>query len=135
MSLNKVMVIGHLGQDPEIRYTPAGMPVVNFSVATDEAYVDKDGKRQERAEWHRVVVAGKLALICREYLKRGRQVFVEGRLRTREWESNGITGRRTEIVASRVQFLGAPPADAKANEHSAEASVESGVVAETDIPF
>ena len=108
MSLNKVMVIGHLGQDPEIRYTPAGMPVVNFSVATDEAYLDKDGKRQQRAEWHRVVVAGKLALVCREYLKRGRQVFVEGRLRTREWESNGITARRTEIVASRVQFLGAP---------------------------
>jgi single stranded DNA-binding protein len=101
MSLNKVMVIGHLGQDPEIRYTPAGMPVVNFSVATDEAYLDKDGKRQERAEWHRVVVAGKLALVCREYLKRGRQVFVEGRLRTREWESNGATNRRTEIVASR----------------------------------
>ncbi len=105
MSLNKVMVIGHLGQDPEIRYTPAGMPVVNFSVATDEAYLDKDGRRQERAEWHRVVVVGKLAMICHEYLKRGRQVFVEGRLRTREWESNGTTARRTEIVASRVQFL------------------------------
>jgi single-strand DNA-binding protein len=131
MSLNKVMVIGHLGQDPEIRYTPAGMPVVNFSVATDEAYVDKDGKRQERTEWHRVAVAGRLALVCREYLKRGRQVFVEGRLRTREWESNGTTGRRTEIVASRVQFLGAPPADAKADEASADA----GGITEVDIPF
>jgi single-strand DNA-binding protein len=68
MSLNKVMVIGHLGQDPEIRYTPAGMPVVNLSVATDEAYVDKDGKRQERTEWHKVMVIGKLALSCHEYL-------------------------------------------------------------------
>ncbi len=135
MSLNKVMLLGNLGQDPEIRYTPAGMPVVNFSVATDEAYLDKDGKRQQRAEWHRVVVAGKLALVCREYLKRGREVFVEGRLRTRAWESNGATNRRTEIVASRVQFLGAPPADAKVDEPSAEASVESGVVAATDIPF
>ena len=113
MSLNKAMVIGHLGQDPEIRYTPAGMPVVNLSVATDEAYVDKDDKRQERVEWHKVVVVGKIALTCHEYLRKGRQVFVEGRLRTREWESNGTGGRRTEIFASRVQFLGAPPADAK----------------------
>jgi single-strand DNA-binding protein len=111
MSLNKVMVIGHLGQDPEIRYTPAGMPVVNLSVATDEVYRDKEGKRQERTEWHRVVVIGKMALTCREYLMKGRQIFVEGRLRTREWETNGATGRRTEIVANRVQFLGAPPAE------------------------
>jgi single-strand DNA-binding protein len=131
MSLNKVMVIGHLGQDPEIRYTPAGMPVVNFSVATDEGYVDKDGKRQERTEWHRVVVVGKLAMVCHEYLKRGRQVFVEGRLRTREWESNGAAARRTEIVASRVQFLGAPPAAAETDEPSADA----GVATESDIPF
>jgi single-strand DNA-binding protein len=131
MSLNKAMVIGHLGQDPEIRYTPAGMPVANLSVATDEAYVDKDGKRQEWVEWHRVVVIGKIALTCHEYLRKGRQIFVEGRLRTRAWESNGTSGRRTEIFASRVQFLGAPPADAKANEPSADA----GVAAESDIPF
>ena len=129
MSLNRVMMIGNLGQDPEIRYTPSGLPLVNFSVATDEAYVDKDGKRQERVEWHRVVVMGKLALTCNEYLKKGRQVFVEGRLRTREWESNGSKGRRTEIIASRVQFLGAPPSDAKADEPSAE-----GLVSESDIP-
>ena len=131
MSLNKVMVIGHLGQDPEIRYTPAGLPVVNLSVATDEAYVDKDGKRQERTEWHRVVVVAKLALTCHEYLKRGRQVFVEGRLRTREWESNGATSRRTEIVASRVQFLGAPPRDAKAEELSPDINFAP----EPDAPF
>lgn len=131
MSLNKVMVIGHLGQDPEIRYTPAGLPVVNLSVATDEQYVDNEGKRHERTEWHRVVIIGKLALTCNEYLKKGRQVFVEGRLRTREWESNGATGRRTEIVASRVQFLGAPPNEAKADEPS----VELGVTSEADIPF
>ena len=87
MSLNKVMVIGHLGQDPEIRYTPAGMPVLNMSVATDELYIDKEGKRQERAEWHRVVVVRKLALNCHEHFKKGRQVLVEGRLRTRQLES------------------------------------------------
>jgi single-strand DNA-binding protein len=125
------MVIGHLGQDPEIRYTPTGLPVVSFSVATDEAYVDKEGKRQERTEWHRIVVMGKVAVICNEYLKKGRQVFVEGRLQTREWESNGSTSRRTEIVASRVQFLGSPPSDVKEEEPSTEA----GLVAEADIPF
>ena len=113
MSLNKVMVIGHLGQDPEIRYTPAGMPVVNLSVATDEAYIDKEGKRQERVEWHKVVVIGKLGLSCHQYLKKGRQVFVEGRLRNREYDAK-IDGRkqhRTEIVASRIQFLGARRAE------------------------
>jgi single-strand DNA-binding protein len=114
MSFNKAMVIGNLGQDPEMRYTPAGLPIANFSVATNEAYIDCDGKRQERTEWHRIVVAGKLALSCSEYLKKGRQVFVEGRLRMREWESLATSGqiqRRTEIVAIRVQFLGAPPTE------------------------
>jgi single-strand DNA-binding protein len=111
MSLNRVMMIGNLGQDLEIRYTPSGLPLVNFSVATDESYLDKEGKRQERVEWHRVVVIGKLALTCNEYLKRGRQVFVEGRLRTREFEAktDGRKQRRTEITATRVQFLGSPP--------------------------
>src|SRR5215472_9596746 len=75
MSLNRVMMIGNLGQDPEIRYTPSGLPLVNFSVATDEPCVDKEGKRQGRVEWHRIVVIGKLALTCNEYLKKGRQVF------------------------------------------------------------
>jgi len=129
MSLNKVMVIGHLGQDPEIRYTPAGMPVVNLSVATHEAYVDKDGKRHERTEWHKIVVAGKLALVCQKRLKKGRQIFVEGRLHTRERKSNGATARRTEIVAGRVQFLGAPPTDSKMEE----SSMSAGQVAESDV--
>jgi single-strand DNA-binding protein len=120
MSLNKAMLIGHLGQDPEIRYTPTGLPVVNFSVATDEPYLDKEGKRQERVEWHRIVVVAKLALTCHEYLKKGRQVYVEGRLRTREWESNGATGRLTEIVGSRVQFLGSPSPDDKIREQDGD---------------
>jgi single stranded DNA-binding protein len=72
------MVIGHLGQDPAIRYTPTGLPVVYFSVATDEVYRDKEGRRQERAEWHRIVVIGKLAMTCNEFVKKGREVFVEG---------------------------------------------------------
>lgn len=116
MSLNKVMLIGHLGQDPDLRYLPTtGQPVASFSVATDEAYTDKQGNRQERVEWRHVVVFGKLALTCEKYLAKGRQAFVEGRLRTREYEAknNGAKRQRTEIVAARVQFLGAPPADAK----------------------
>jgi single-strand DNA-binding protein len=130
MSLNRIMVIGHVGQDPEIRYTPTGMPVVNFSVATDEAYVDKEGKREEHTEWHRTVVLGKLALTCHAYLKKGQQVFVEGPLRTREWESNGRSNRRTEIVASRVQFLGAAATE---NGDSAS-SIDSSSEIDQEVP-
>jgi single-strand DNA-binding protein len=110
MSLNKVMIIGRLGRDPEIRYTAIGMPVVNFLVETEEPYFDEDGKRQERTEWHRVVVVAKIALICHEHLKRGQQVYVEGRLHTSQFETklNGRKQSRTEIVATRVQFLDAP---------------------------
>jgi single-strand DNA-binding protein len=131
MSLNKALVIGRLGQDPEIRYAPTGLPVVNFSVATDEPYLDNEGKRQERTEWHRVVVIGKLALTCNKHLKKGRQVFVEGRLRTREWVANGAAGRCTEIVGNRVQFFGAAPSGAKAEE----APADDGLVTEPDITF
>jgi len=131
VSLNKVMVIGHLGQDPELRYTPAGLPVANFTVATNEVFVDKEGKRQERAEWHRIVVMGKIALTCNEYLKKGRQVFVEGRLQTREWENNGLSSRRTEIVAARVQFLGTPQGE-KAESHQTDDPL---LPAEAEIQF
>ncbi|MGO9060751.1 MAG: single-stranded DNA-binding protein [Candidatus Binataceae bacterium] len=133
MSLNKVMVIGHLGHDPEIRYTPTGLPIVNFSVATDEAYLDKEGKRQERTEWHRVVIIGRLALTCNEYLKKGRQVFVEGRLRNRELETraDGRKQRLTEIIASRVQFLGTPPAKGM----QAAVTEDSALSADPEIPF
>jgi single-strand DNA-binding protein len=102
------MVIGNLGGDPELRHLPSGQPVVGFSIATDETYTDKHGQKQEHVEWHRVVAFGKLAETCGEYLKKGRQVYVEGRLRTREFEmkNNGGKRQRVEIVASRVQFLG-----------------------------
>jgi single-strand DNA-binding protein len=130
MSLNRVMLIGHLGQDPEIRYTPSGLPVGSFSLATDEAYLDKEGKRQERTEWHRIVVIGKLALICNEHLKKGRQVFAEGRLHNRE-HGTKLDGRRqcrTEIVASRIQFLGAPPAE----QFEAAKIEDSGLAVESE---
>jgi len=105
-SLNKVMLIGRLGQEPKLAYTTSGMAVVNLSVATDEGYTDKSGARQERTEWHRVVVFGKQAEFCSNYLSKGRLVFVEGRLQTRSWEDKqGQTRYTTEIIASRIQAL------------------------------
>lgn len=113
MSLNRAMVIGYLGADPELRSLPSGQHAVSFSVATNEPYTDKEGNKIEHTEWHNIVAFGKLAEICPQYLKKGRQVFVEGRMRTREFEAknNGGPRQRTEIVAQRVQFLGSPPAD------------------------
>jgi len=106
MSLNKVMVIGRLGQDPELKYTPGGAAVCNFSVATSENWTDKSGQKQERTEWHRIVVWGKLAELCNQYLAKGRQAFIEGRLQTRSWEDKeGQKRYTTEIMANTVQFL------------------------------
>jgi single-strand DNA-binding protein len=112
MSLNRVSLIGHLGQDPELGYLPtSGQPVTGFSIATDESFTGKDGNRQERVEWHNIVIFGKLAETCTKYLDKGRQVYVEGRLRTREFESKNGGGKRqrAEIVAQWVQFLGPRP--------------------------
>src|SRR5258708_19045123 len=104
--LNKVMPIGNLGKDPEVRYTPGGQAVANFNIATNEAWTDKEGERQEGAEWHRIVVWGKVAELCGEYLSKGRQVYIEGRLQTREWTNKeGAKQYTTEIVANQVLFL------------------------------
>lgn len=108
MSVNKVILIGRLGNNPEIRYTPSGAAVANFNVATNENWTDKSGQKQERTEWHRVVVWGKIAQLCGEYLAKGRQVYLEGRLQTRQWQDKeGVTKYTTEVIASTVQFLGA----------------------------
>jgi len=105
-SLNKVFLIGRLGQDPKLAYTTSGMPVVNFSVATDEGYTDKSGNKVEKTEWHRVVVFNKQAEFCANYLSKGRLVFVEGRLQTRQWQDQqGQNRYTTEIIASRIQAL------------------------------
>lgn len=104
--VNKVILIGRLGRDPEMRYTNGGNAVAAFSIATAESWKDKRGENQTRTEWHRIVVFGKLAEICGEYLSKGKQVFIEGRLQTRSWEQDGITRYVTEIVASDVQMLG-----------------------------
>ncbi|GAB4411488.1 MAG: single-stranded DNA-binding protein SSB1 [Bacteriovoracaceae bacterium] len=108
MSVNKVILVGRLGQDPELKYTPSGSAVCNFSLATSETWADKGGQKQERTEWHRVVVWGKLAELCNQYLAKGRQAYVEGSLRTRSWDDkSGQKRYTTEIMANTVQFLSA----------------------------
>jgi len=106
--INKVILIGRLGSDPEVRYTPSGVAVANFSIATSEEWKDKDsGERRERTEWHRIVAWRRLGEICGEYLSKGKQVYIEGRLQTRDWEDrDGNKRYTTEIIASDVQFLG-----------------------------
>ena len=107
-SINKVILIGNLGRDPELRYTQSGQAVANFSLATTDRFSNREGERQERTEWHRVTVWGKTAENCAQYLNKGRSVYVEGRLQTREWEDKeGQKRRTTEVIAQTVQFLGA----------------------------
>jgi single-strand DNA-binding protein len=104
--VNKVILVGNLGRDPEVRYTPGGQAVANFTIATNEAWTDKSGQKQERTEWHRIVVWGKQAELCGEYLSKGRQVYLEGRLQTREWTNKeGAKQYTTEVVANQVVFL------------------------------
>jgi single-strand DNA-binding protein len=106
--INKVIIVGRLGSDPEVRYTPSGAAVANFSVATSEEWKDKNtGEKKERTEWHRIVAWNRLGELCGEYLSKGRQVYVEGRLQTRSYDDkDGVKRYTTEIVAADVQFLG-----------------------------
>lgn len=104
--VNKVILVGRLGSDPEVKTIPSGQTVARLSLATSEKWTDKDGKVQERTEWHRIVVWGKQAEMCGKYLEKGRQIYVEGKLQTRSWENNeGQKQYSTEIVSSTVQFL------------------------------
>ena len=106
--INKVILIGRLGQDPEVRYTPDGTAVANFTMATSQEWKDKNtGEKKEATEWHRIVAWRKLGELCGEYLSKGRQVYVEGRLQTRDWQDkDGNKRYTTEVVANEVQFLG-----------------------------
>jgi single-strand DNA-binding protein len=105
--INKVILVGNLGADPETRYTQSGSPVTNLRIATSERWTSRDGQPQERTEWHRVVTFGRLAEHCRDYLSKGRQVYVEGRIQTRSWDDrDGNKRYTTEVVAQTVQFLG-----------------------------
>lgn len=105
-SINKAIIVGYLGRDPEMRMTPAGQPVANFSVATDESYKGKDGQKVEKTEWHRVTAWGKTAEFVGNYLSKGRLVYVEGKIETRKWtDKDGAEKYTTEIKADRVQGL------------------------------
>jgi single-strand DNA-binding protein len=107
MSVNKVMLVGRLGRDPETRYTSGGQAVANFSVATDESYKDRNGERQKRTEWHKIVVWGKQAEIAQQYLKKGSLVFIEGRIQSREWQDKEGQKRTSfEIIANNFRMLG-----------------------------
>lgn len=148
MSVNKVILVGRLGQNPEVRYTPSGSAVGNFSVATSDAWTDKAGQKQEKTEWHRVVVWGKIAETCGQYLTKGRQVYIEGRLQTRQWQDkDGQTKYTTEVQAQTVQFLGGSPGaspstpeksftpDLPSSSYSPSNSGMSAPFTEEDIPF
>jgi single-strand DNA-binding protein len=136
--VNKVILIGNLGRDPEVRYTPSGTAVANFTVATTETWTNRDGEKQSHTEWHRVVAWRRLGEICGEYLSKGKQVYIEGRIRTNEWEDQeGNKRRTTEIEALNMQMLGSRgPAEAQPEERS---SVGPGAAVkgptEDDIPF
>jgi len=105
-SVNKVILIGNLGKDPELRYTPGGQPVASFPIATTERWNDKNGQAQKRTEWHNIVVWNKQAELANQYLKKGRPVYIEGRITTRSWDDrDGNKRYKTEIVANTVQFL------------------------------
>lgn len=129
--LNKVMLIGRLGKDPEIRYTTAGVAIANFTIATSEEWKDKEsGDKKERTEWHRIAAFGKLGEICGEYLSKGKQIYVEGRIQTRAWDDkDGNKRYTTEIIASDVQFL-----DKKDSGNSSKRDFNNNDTADRDIP-
>jgi single-strand DNA-binding protein len=141
--INKVILIGNLGANPEMRYTQAGQAVANLRLATTERWTDKSGQKQEITEWHRIVVWGKQAEICGQYLTKGRQIYVEGRIRTRQWQDQqGQKRYSTEIVAQTVQMLG-PRTGAERGPDDVGATVppeehmgaEPGPGNDDDIPF
>ena len=141
--INKVILVGNLGQDPEVKYTAGGAAVTTLSLATSDSWKDKEtGTDQERTEWHRVVLWRRLAEIAGEYLKKGSKIYIEGQLQTRKWEQDGQTRYTTEIVAKDIQFL-----DSKGNSESSERSnsdsskeqstsdISDGDIDDDDIPF
>jgi len=138
--LNKAILIGNLGKDPEVRYTPSGLGVANFNIATSEAWTNKEGVKETRTEWHRIVAFGKLAEICGEYLSKGKQVYIEGRIQTRDWEDkDGVKRYTTEIVASQMLMLGSRDSADTARPQSPPFSDFQGAPAQgpgdDDIPF
>ncbi len=130
-SVNKVILIGNLGKDPELRYTPSGTAVGNFNIATNEVWTDKNGEKQTRTEWHRIVTWGKLAETCGEFLVKGKQVYVEGSIQTRSWDDKeGNKRTTTEVRAQRVVMLGR--AEERAMEEAMPVEEKSE---DSDVPF
>jgi single-strand DNA-binding protein len=138
-SVNRVILIGNLGRDPEMRYAPSGDAITNFSIATTDSWKDKNGAKQERTEWHRISMFGKLAEIAGEYLKKGSTCYVEGRLQTRKWQDKeGNEKQTTEIVADRMQMLGgkgSTSSDARQGSVNEAGSNDPMEDLESDIPF
>lgn len=142
-SINKVILIGNLGADPEVRYTSEGTAVGNFNIATNERWKDKSGQPQERTEWHRIVVWGRQAELAKEYLSKGRTVYLEGRLQTRKWEDKqGQTRYTTEVVAQTIQFLGSRGDRTESTSTAVDTPAQSATAegppqfnSEEDIPF
>jgi len=144
--VNKAIIVGNLGADPEVRTTQSGTQVANFNVATTEQYTDQSGQRQERTEWHRIVTFGRLAEICGQYLHKGKQVYIEGRIQTRKWtDQNGNDKWTTEIVAQTMQMLGRAGdgaaemggGSAASNSGAARSAAAGGEMAgeDDDLPF
>jgi len=139
-SLNKAMLIGNLGKDPELRYTPSGVAVATFSVATNESWKDQDGNLQERTEWHNIVAWRKLAEICGEYLKKGKKVFIEGRIQTRSYDDKNTGAKKyiTEIVADNLIMLDGRGTASEAATPAASADIVepgTGGAKDDDLPF
>ena len=135
MTMNKMLVIGNLGRDPEMRYTPSGLAVTNFTVATNRKYTTADGERHDETEWFRVSAWGKLAETCNQFLSKGKKVYVEGRLKSRSYETrDGQTRFENEITASDVRFL--DPAGGRAGDFPSEPGAEGeGAIEPEDLPF
>jgi single-strand DNA-binding protein len=137
--INKAILVGRLGKDPEVRYTPDGMMITNFTLATDEQRKDKNGERIQKTEWHRIVTFGKLAEICGKYLVKGKLVFVEGRIQTRAWEDKeGGKRSTTEIIASDMRMLdskGQRSGEASSEEPPHSHSGADAPMSEEDVPF
>ena len=134
--VNKVILIGNLGANPEVKYLSNGTTVANFRMATTENRVNRSGEKTAITEWHRIVAFGKLAEICGEYLHKGKQVYIEGRLRTRSWEDKDGNRRwTTEITANQMQMLGAAPTEVSASEKEVEIEQEGVPGPDDDVPF
>jgi len=131
--INKVILVGNLGADPELRYTPSGTAVAKFRIATSEVFTDRQGQRQERTEWHRITAWGKLAEICGQYLTKGRLVYIEGRIRSDTWEQEGVKRYSYEIVADTMRMLG--PGAGREREPEPPFPPPEGGPLEEDIPF